>query len=135
MRACRSKDAKRRAPQHGRESRELWPLFSYVSLSLGLSCVNWASQECCVFYLRLALRSSNLPLFYFRGLFPSRSFSHRHSGLPFPYSNYLTVLYNLMTYKIFHPFIKQALYLYACYWVQGTGNIKKFRGLPWQSSA
>ena len=85
VRACRSKDAKRKAPQHAEErASELWLFFLYVFLSLGLSCVNWASQECCLFYLRSSLWSSDLPLFYFRGLFPSLSFSHRHFGLLFP---------------------------------------------------
>ena len=56
----------------------------YVFLSLGLSYVNWASQECCLFYLRSSLGSWDLPLFYFRGLSPSLSFSHCHSGLLFP---------------------------------------------------
>ena len=46
-----------------------------VSLSLGLSYVNWASQECCLFYLRFSLQSSDLSLFYFCWLFPSRSFT------------------------------------------------------------
>ena len=72
-----------------REERErapaLWLLFLYAfPPSLGLPCVNWASQECCLFYRRSSLCSSDLPLFYFRGLFPSLSFSHRHSGLLFP---------------------------------------------------
>ena len=76
------------APAHGRErQRELAsaPLF-YVFLffPLGLSCVNWASQECCLFYLRSSLRSLDLPLFYFCGLFLSLSFSHPHFGLFFP---------------------------------------------------
>ena len=85
VRACRPKDAKRRAPQcAGERESELWLLFLLVFLSLGLSYVNWASQECCLFYLRSSLRSSDLPLFYFRGLFPSLSFSHRHFGLLFP---------------------------------------------------
>ena len=86
MRACRSKDVKRRAPHRAgeRERRGLWLLFLYVSLPLDLSYVNWASQECCLFYLRFSLQSSDLPLFYICGLFPSRSFSHRHSGLLFP---------------------------------------------------
>ena len=39
-----------------------------VFLSLGLPSVNWAGQGCCWFYLRFSLRSSDLPLFYFRGL-------------------------------------------------------------------
>ena len=37
-----------------------------------------------LFYLRSSLRSSDLPLFYFRRLFPSLSFNHLHSGLLFP---------------------------------------------------
>ena len=37
-------------------------------LCLSLSYVNWASQEGCLFYLRLW--SLDLPLFYFCGLFP-----------------------------------------------------------------
>ena len=58
-----------------------------------LSYVNWTSQECCLFYLRSSLRSSDLPLFYFCGLSPSFSFSHHHFWLlfpiltPFSYSN------------------------------------------------
>ena len=64
----------------------LWLLFLYVFflLPLGLSYVNWASQEFCLFYLRSSLQSSDLPLFCFRGLSPSLSFSHHHSGLLFP---------------------------------------------------
>ena len=91
VRARQSKDAKRRAPQRaerGPGERErassLWLLFLYVFLSLGLSCVNWARQECCLFYLRSSLWSSDLPSFYFPGLFPSLSFSHLRFGLLFP---------------------------------------------------
>ena len=58
--------------------------YMFFLLRLGLPFVNWTSQECCLFYLRPSLRSSDLPLFYFYGLLPSLSFSHRHSGLPFP---------------------------------------------------
>ena len=71
-----------------RETPAPWPIFPYVSPPPGLPCVNWASQECCLFYLRSVLLSSNLPLFYFLRLFPSLSFSHHHSGLPFSYSTY-----------------------------------------------
>ena len=39
----------------GERESWLWLLFLYVYLSLGLSCVNWASQECCLFYLRSSL--------------------------------------------------------------------------------
>ena len=53
-------------------------------LPLSLLCVNRASQERCLFHLEFSLRSSDLPLFYFHGLFPSLSFSHHHSGLLFP---------------------------------------------------
>ena len=84
VRARRSKDT-RRAPQRAGERQSwLWLLYLYVYLSLGLSYVNWASQECCLFYLRSSLRSSDLLLFHFRGLFPSLSCSHRHFGLLFP---------------------------------------------------
>ena len=64
-----------------RETPAIWLLFLYVFfLPLGLPYVNWASQECRLFYLR----SSDLPLFYFSWLFPSLSFSHSHSGFLFP---------------------------------------------------
>ena len=85
VRARQSKDTRRRAPQRSGERESwLWLLYLYVSLSLGLSCVNWASQECCLFYLRSSLQSSDLLLFHFHGLFPSLSCSHRHFGLLFP---------------------------------------------------
>ena len=73
-----SEDAKRRE-EKGREhtrwgEREtpgpLAPLFICFFLPLGLPYVNWASQECYLFYLRSSLQSSDLPLFYFRRLFP-----------------------------------------------------------------
>ena len=56
----------------------------FFLLPLGLPYVNWASQECCWFYLRSSLLSSDLPLFCFHRLFPSLSFSHSHLGLLFP---------------------------------------------------
>ena len=61
-----------------RASILLLSLFSFFPLSL--PCVNSATQEGCLFYLR----SSLLWLVYFRRLFPSLSFSHRHFGLLFP---------------------------------------------------
>ena len=73
VRARRSKDM-RRAPQRAGERESwLWLLYLYVSLFLGLSYVNWASQECCLFYLRSSLWSSDLLLFHFHRLFPSFS--------------------------------------------------------------
>ena len=77
----RCKEERENERRGERDPPALWLLFLYVFfLSLGLPYVIWASQECCLFYLR----SSHLPLFCFRGLFPSLSFSHRHSGLLFP---------------------------------------------------
>ena len=75
-------------PKRHEEKRGAQPNFGssfYMAflLCLGLPYVNWASQESCLFYLSSSLRSSDLPLFYFRGLYPSLSFSHRHSGLIF----------------------------------------------------
>ena len=70
VRAHRSRDTRRRAPQHVGErerARELWLLFLYVYLSLGLSYVNWASQECCLFYLRSSLWSSTFFCCIFAG--------------------------------------------------------------------
>ena len=87
------KDARRRERE---TSSPLAPLFIYYFLlPLGLLYVNWASQLCYLFSLRPSLWSSDLPLLYFRGLFPSLSFSHCHSGLIFPI---LTTL---------HPHIKR----------------------------
>ena len=62
----------------------------FFFLPLGLSYVNWANQDCCLFYLRSSFWSSELPFFYFHWLFPSLSFRHSHSEL-FSYSNYLTI--------------------------------------------
>ena len=67
-----------------REPGPLAPLFMCFSLPPGLPYVNWASRECCLSHLRSPLLSSDLRLFYVRGLFPSLPFSHRHSGLLFP---------------------------------------------------
>ena len=73
VRARRSKDTRRRAPQCvGERESWLWLFYLYAYLSLGLSYVNWASRECCLFYLRSSLCSSDL-LFHFHGLFPSLS--------------------------------------------------------------
>ena len=86
MRACQPKDTKRerewaegaweRAPHPG----PLAPLFMFFACP-GPAYVNWASQECCLSHLRSSLQSSDLPLFYFPGLFPSLSLRHCHSGL------------------------------------------------------
>ena len=76
-------------PKKHEEKRGTWlnlaPLFMcFFLLPLSLAYVNWASQEGCLFYLRFSFQSSDLPLFYFCGLFPSLSSSHCHSGLLFP---------------------------------------------------
>ena len=82
MKSCR--------PKRLEEKREKDPrpfgssFYMFFLLPLGLPCVNFASQECCLFYLRSSLRSSDLPLFYFPGLFPSLSFSPCHFGFLFP---------------------------------------------------
>ena len=64
---------------------QFWLLFIYFfSPPLSLPFVNWASKEGYLFHLRFSLWSSDLSFFYFRGLFPSLSCSHHHSGLLFP---------------------------------------------------
>ena len=76
------KDTKRRERERGERQRTrrerqtscpLAPLFIYFFFPLCLPYVNWASQECSLFYLRSSLWSSGLPLFYFSGLFPCLS--------------------------------------------------------------
>ena len=53
--------------QRGREAPSpLAPLFvCFFFFPLSLPYVNWASQECCLLYLRSSLLFSDLPLFYF----------------------------------------------------------------------
>ena len=53
--------------------------YMFFLLPMSLPYVNWASQEGCLFYLRFSLWS----LTFFCSIFPSFSFSHRHSGLLF----------------------------------------------------
>ena len=78
VRACRPKDAGTSPRRFGSS------FYMFFPSPLGLRYVNWARQECCLFYLRSSLQSSDLPLFYFLRLFPSLSLSHRHFGLLFP---------------------------------------------------
>ena len=78
------RDAKR-SKEKPSPSVQFWLLLLYVfSSPPDLHYVYWASQKGCLFYLRSSLWSSDLPLSYFRGLFPSLSLSHCHSGLLFP---------------------------------------------------
>ena len=63
----RERDIKTESVPVGRKDRPgpLAPLFiCFFLTSLGLPYVNWASQECCLFYLRSSLPSSDLPLTY-----------------------------------------------------------------------
>ena len=77
--ACtRVRGRKRETPQPFGSS------FYMFFLPLGLPYINWARQECCLFCLRSSLQSSDLPLFYFCGLFPSLSFGHQRFGLLCP---------------------------------------------------
>ena len=79
--SARTQERERERPQ------ALWLLFLCFFLRPtppGLPYVNWASQKCCLIYLRSSLHSLDLPLFYFCGFFPSLSFSPCHSGLFFP---------------------------------------------------
>ena len=96
MRECRPKrrEERERARACGRERERpgpLAPLFICFFLPLGLPCVNWASQECRLFYPTSSLRSSDLPLFYFWGFFPFFVFQPPPCWTPFSYSNYLTL--------------------------------------------
>ena len=90
VRAHRSKDTRRRAPQcAGERERELAlaPLFICFFLPRGPTLCKLGLVRSAVLpeVFTLVLGPSfDLPLFYFHGLFPSLSFSHRHSGLLFP---------------------------------------------------
>ena len=47
----------------------------FFPLPLGLPYVNWASQGCCLFYLRSSLRSLDLPLTFLCSIFAGFSLS------------------------------------------------------------
>ena len=88
-------------------------------LPLSLPYVNWASQEGCLLHLRFSLQSSDLPLFYFRGLFPSLSFSHRRSELLFPilttWQLYLGVKLEVCGMVILHVYIFYIVLIHLCH--------------------
>ena len=75
-------------PKRCEEKRTPWPDFGssfYVfSPPLSLPYVNWTSQDGLFVLPEVLTQPWHLPLFYFRGLFPSLSLSHCHSGLLFP---------------------------------------------------
>ena len=52
-----------------RETAHFRSSFYMFFLPMGLPYVNWASQECCLFYLRSSLRSSDLPLTFLYSIF------------------------------------------------------------------
>jgi len=92
MRACQPKDAKRRewrsAPVR-RKERECFGSSFYMFFSPPGPALCKLGQPGVLFVLPEVLTpvfgpSFDLPLFYFHGLFPSLSFSHRHFGLLFP---------------------------------------------------
>ena len=70
VRAHGPKDTKR-MPQHmGERMREHLGLpFICFFLPLGLPYVNWVSQECCLFYLKSSVRSSDLSLTFLCSIF------------------------------------------------------------------
>ena len=83
VRARRSKDARKRVPQRaGERELALAPLFIRFSLPGPVLCK--LGQPGVLFVFPEVLTPVLGPLFYFRGLFPSLSFSHHHFGLLFP---------------------------------------------------
>ena len=61
--------ARASAQERERERTRFGFSFYVFFLPLGLPYVNWASQECCLFYLRSSLRSSDLPLNFLYSIF------------------------------------------------------------------
>ena len=95
VRACPPKDTKRRVPQHmGERERKSFASSFYMFFPSPRPVLYKLGQPgVCLFYLRSSLQSWYLPLFYFHRLFSPLSFSHHHSGLLFPISNYPTYIY------------------------------------------
>ena len=87
-------------------------------LPISLPYVNCASQKGCLFYLRSSLRSSDLPLFYFCGLFPYLLATAILDS--FSFSNYLTV-WSLVPL----PFLNSA-------WTTGTSWFTYCWSLTWR---
>ena len=82
-------DTKRRAPQHAGRGVvgvvALWFLCFFLPPGLALCKSGLVRSAVLPEVLTPVLGPSfDLPLFYFRGLFPSLSFSHRHFWLLFP---------------------------------------------------
>ena len=77
----RSTESYPRGPQG---SPRLLFLYVFFLLALGPPCANWASQGGSLLCLKSSLWSSDLPVFHFRGPFPSLSVSHHPSELLFP---------------------------------------------------
>ena len=97
MRACRPKrrEEKRvrdRECMNGERVSQPFGSSFYMFFSSPWACpyVNWAGQECCLFYPRSSLWSLDLSLFYFHGLFPCLLATTILDS--FSYSNYLTFL-------------------------------------------
>ena len=97
----------------------LAPLLIYFFLLfISLPYVNCASQKGCLFYLRSSLRSSDLPLFYFCGLFPCLLATAILDS--FSCFNYLTV-WSLVPL----PFLNLA-------WTTGTSWFTYYWSLTWR---
>ena len=81
-----------RASHRRERERALGSSFYMFFLPPGLPYVNWASQECCLFYLRSSLRSSDLrPSFVlFSRAFPFLVFYPPPFWAPVSHFNYLT---------------------------------------------
>ena len=122
MRACWPK---RHEEKRGPQPSFGFSFYTFLLLPLGLPCVNWASQECCLFYLRFSLWSLDLPLFYFCGFF-FLIFSHRHSGLFFSYPNYLTQVWE----HVMNSVLGEDHFIWSAYYIFIICNIIMVRRYP-----
>ena len=58
-----------RTRERKRERKHFGSSFYMFFLPLGLPYANWSSQECCLFYLKSSLWSSDLPLTFLCSIF------------------------------------------------------------------
>ena len=99
--------------------------FFFFLLPLSIPYVNWASHEGCLFYLLFSLQYSDLPLFYFPGLFPCLSFSQQ----PPPFQAHFSY-FNYLTKQLTHTHNINTIHLYMLTYTPMNMDKYQFSGNP-----